>query len=121
MTDGLGVAAGGSLVLGDGGLQVGGKVALGEGVNVVLEGNGGCTVGGELVLPKVLNVKPSARLKRRAPLFASASALTDLDVSGWTVYREDGETVDVAAQVKLSEDGRTVWALPSSGTTVFIR
>ena len=76
---------------------------------------------GEVVLPKALNVKPSARLKRRTALFASATALTDLDVSGWTVFREDGATVDVAAQIKLADDGKTVWALPNSGTTVFIR
>ena len=30
-------------------------------------------------------------------------------------------TVDVAAQIKLADDGKTVWALPNSGTTVFIR
>ena len=121
----VGVAAGGTLVLGDaeagGTLTVAGRLALGEGVNVVVNGTGGCVAEGEVVLPKALNVKPSARLKRRTALFASATALTDLDVSGWTVFREDGATVDVAAQIKLADDGKTVWALPNSGTTVFIR
>jgi hypothetical protein len=111
----VGVPGAATLVLGapgaGGTLDVGGTVAFGEGATVVVNGAdgamGACSAAA-WSLPSALSIKPQSRSSVATPLFTCPTGFGNVDFSNWTVYRPNGETVNSAATLSLSGDGKTI-------------
>lgn len=123
----VGIPGASTFVLGapgaGGTLAVGGKVTLGNGATVVVEGaNGalGSCSAAEWALPSALSIKPQSRSTASTPLFVCPTGFGNVDTTGWTVYKPNG-SVNADATVTLSGDGTTLLLSQTSPFVLSVR
>ena len=110
----VGIPGAATLVLGTPGaggtLSAGGTVALGEGATVVVNGADNALASCSAAawsLPANLSVRPSAKVANGAAIFTCPTGFGNVDMSGWTVYKQNG-SVNTSAHFSLSGDGTEV-------------